>query len=68
MEKYKIDRKTVSNATFKEADDHVNYYTQKTPVEILNHACDIINPIFDSNPNDKIDRTIFSFRKHAKSI
>lgn len=68
MGNYKIDRTTVANATFKEADDHINYYNQKTPVERLNHACDIINSIFNTNLNLKVNKTIFSARKHAKFI
>ena len=68
MENYKMDRSIVSKSTFKQADDHVTFYNDKTPLERLNFACDIINSIFNSNPNLKVDRTIITSRKHAKSI
>jgi len=39
------------------------------PVDRLNYACDIINSIFNSDPLQKVDRTIISTRKHAnKSV
>jgi hypothetical protein len=68
MENYKMDRTIATKLTFKQADDHVTFYKDKTPLERLNHACDIINSIFNSNPNLKVDRTIITSRKHAKSI
>ena len=68
MENYKMDRTVVSKSTFEEADDHVTFYNDKTPLERLNYACDIINSIFDSTPEKKVDRTIFSSRKHAEHI
>ena len=68
MEKFKMDRKIVSKSSFKEADDHVTFYKDKTPLERLNYACDIINSIFNSSPNQKVDRSIISSRKHAKLI
>ena len=68
MEEYKMDRSIVSHSTFEEADDHVTFYKDKTPLERLNYACDIINSIFDSSPEKKVDRTIFSSRKHDQPI
>lgn len=68
MENYKMDRTVVSKSTFEEADDHVTFYKDKTPLERLNYACDIINSIFDSTPEKKVDKTIFSSRKHAEHI
>jgi len=68
MEEFKMDRTIVSKSTFEEADDHVTFYKDKTPLERLNYACDIINSIFDSSPDKKVDRTIFSARKHAEFI
>ena len=59
-----MDRTVVSKATFEEADDHVTFYKDKTPLERLNHACFIINSIFNSSPNTKVDKTIISSRKH----
>ena len=42
-----MDRSVVSHSTFNEADDHVTFYKDKTPLERLNHACFIINSIFN---------------------
>lgn len=63
-----MDRSIVSKSTFEEADDHVTFYKNKTPLERLNYACDIINSIFNSSPEKKVDRTVFSSRKHAELI
>jgi len=68
MENIRMDRSVVSKSSFVEADDHVTFYNDKTPIERLNYACDIINSIFDSSPEKKVDRTIFSARKHAERI
>ena len=68
MENFRMDRTVVSKSTFEEADDHVTFYKDKTPLERLTYACDIINSIFDSSPEKKVDRTVFSSRKHAKLI
>ncbi len=40
-----MNRAIVSKSSFKEADDHVTFYKEKTPLERLNYACDIINSI-----------------------
>jgi hypothetical protein len=66
MENFKMDRTVASKLTFEEADDHVSFYKDKTPLERLNYACDIINSIFDIKPNQKMDRTLTFSRKHAK--
>ena len=68
MDSFRMDRTVVSKSSFLEADDHVTYYNDKTPLERLNYACDIINSIFDTTPEKKVDKTIFSARKHAKLI
>ena len=63
-----MDRTVGSKLTFEEADDHVTFYKDKTPLERLNYACDIINSIFMSTPNMKVDRTTYYARKHGESI
>ncbi|NJM79018.1 MAG: hypothetical protein HC854_04145 [Flavobacterium sp.] len=63
-----MNRSIVSKSSYNEADDHVSFYLDKTPLERLNYACDIINSIFISSPEIKVDRTVFSSRKHAKLI
>ena len=61
---YRLDRMTVTALTFDEADDHVNYWLQKTEDERLNAACSIINQIFGVTPETKVNRTITDKRKH----
>jgi hypothetical protein len=68
MDNYRMDRTIATKLSFEQADDHVTFYKDKTPLERLNYACDIINSIFDSSPEKKVDRTIFSTRKHAEFI
>ena len=63
-----MDRSVVSKPPPPQADDHVTFYEDKTPLERLNYACDIINSIFDTTPDKKVDRTVFSSRKHAELI
>ena len=63
-----MDRSVAAKLTFDEAHDHVTFYNDKSPLERLNFACDIINSIFNSSPEQKVDRTIISSRKHAESI
>lgn len=65
MSQYKMIRTVVSKSSFKEADDHVQYFKDKTPLERLNHACFIIYSIFNTSQNTKLNRQITSVRKHA---
>ena len=67
MKNFKIDRTVVFKSSFKEADGHVTFYKNKTPLECLNYACDIINSIFNSTLNCKVDRKIITSGKHAKN-
>ncbi len=66
MDNFRMDRSVVSKSTFEEADDHVTLYKDKTPLERLNHACFIINSIFNVTPNTKVDRKVTFARKHVK--
>jgi len=68
MHDFKMDRSAVSKSSFEEADDHVTFYKNKTSLERLNYACDIINSIFNSSPEQKVDRTVILSRKHAEFI
>ncbi len=68
MEHFKMDRTVVSKSSFKEADDHVTFYKDKTPLERFQSARFIINSIFENSADGKVDRTVFSSRKHAKHI
>ena len=59
-------RSIVSHSTFKEADDHVTFYKDKTPLERLKAACFIINSFFNVAANTKVDRNVPFARKHVK--
>ena len=61
-----MDRTIVTKQTFAEADDHVTIYNDKTPLERLNHACELIYSIYQTDQHQKVDRTITSARKHDK--
>jgi len=60
---YRLDRSSVTRMTFEEADNHVNYWIDKTEDERLNAGCFIINQIFGVTPQTKVDRTILYKRK-----
>ena len=66
MENFRMDRTVVTQSTFEEADNHVTFYKDKTPLERLNHACFIINSIFKVSPDTKVDRKVTFARKHVK--
>jgi hypothetical protein len=63
---YKLDRTVLQLMTFEEADDHITYWKNKTETERLNAACFLINQIFGTSPDDKIDLRFTDKRKHAK--
>ena len=46
MSTFKLNRQVVQKTSFKDADDHVSFYKDKTPHQRLEHACFIINQIF----------------------
>jgi hypothetical protein len=66
MKIIKMDRSLVTWSSFEEADDHVNFYLHKTPLERLNYACFIINSIFNVTALEKVDINITFTRKHVK--
>ncbi len=55
---YRLEREVVTSLTFGEANDHINYWAEKTEDERLNAACFIINQIFQVTPETKVDRNI----------
>jgi hypothetical protein len=63
-EDYKMDRSIVKAQSFEEADDHVSYWEDKTPLERLNAACFIINQVYGVTPQTKVDKTLVVARKH----
>ena len=44
---FRMQRTTVTSTSFEDADDHVTYWLDKTPLERLNAACFIINNLFE---------------------
>lgn len=62
---YPLDRTSVTKISFGEANDHTNYWADKTEDERLNAACFIINQIFGVTPETKVDRTKTDRRKHT---
>jgi len=65
--KYKIDRTFTSQSSFAQADNHVQHWENKTLIERLNAACFIINNIFGTTPQTKVDRTVITQRKHSNA-
>ena len=66
MENNEMYRSVVSKSNFEKSDDYVTYYKHKTPYERLQAACALINKEYNTNPNDRMDKTIVSARKHKK--
>jgi hypothetical protein len=66
MDSIRMDRTVVSISSFEEANDHITFYTDKTPLERLNYSCFIINSIFNVTPLEKVDRSVTFARKHVK--
>ena len=61
---YKMDRSVVKGQSFEEADDHVSYWLEKTPLERLNAACFIINQVYGVTPQTKVEKNLVMARKH----
>lgn len=61
-----MDRTVSPASSFAEADDHVTYWEDKTPIERLNAACAIINKIYNVTPETKIRKDILTARKHGE--
>jgi hypothetical protein len=61
-ENYRMDRSVMKPMSFEEADDHVGYWKDKSVSERINAACFIINQIYGTTPQTKVDRTVFEKR------
>ena len=61
-----MDRTVVSVSSLEQANDHVTFYIDKTPLERLNYACFIINSIFNIAALEKLYRSVTFARKHVK--
>lgn len=62
--KYRMQRTVTSASSFEEANDHVSYWLDKTPMERLNAACFIINNLFSVTPETKMRKDVLTVRKH----
>jgi hypothetical protein len=63
--KFKMNRTVVTTSSFEEADDHVNYWEDKTPMERLNAACFIINNIYSVTASTPVQKHLVDARKHS---
>ena len=60
---YKMNRSVISALSFEEADNHVEYWQNKTPMERLNAACFIINNLFNITVSTRMKKDILTARK-----
>ena len=63
--KYRMDKTAFKIQTFEEADDHYGPWKNKSTGERLDAACYLICMAFKVKPSTKLDRTVFSKRKHG---
>ena len=61
---FRMQRTTVTSTSFEDADDHVTYWLDKTPLERLNAACFIINNLFSVTATTRVKKDIVISRKH----
>ena len=64
IKKYKLDKSIITSMSFKETDDQVEYWENKSEYDRLDAACFIINQIFGVPPSDKVDFALTDKRKH----
>jgi len=62
--KFKFDRSQGKGASFDEANDHVLAWKNKTHLERLEVSWFLICQLFSISSKTKLDRTVFSKRKH----
>lgn len=64
---YRLDRKSFSIKTFREADQNREYWLQKSPDERFKAAWYLICSAYNIDPDNppKMDRQKFSMRKHG---
>jgi hypothetical protein len=63
--KYRLDKTAFKVQTFEEADNHYGFWENKSTKERLDAACYLICMTFKVKPSTKLDKTVFSKRKHA---
>ena len=62
---YRLDRNSFSAQTLQEANDHYRFWKNKSQKERLNAAFYLISQCYNVLPSTKIERTVFSKRKHG---
>jgi hypothetical protein len=62
--KYRLDKTAFRAQTAAAADNHMAYWKTKTLNERMAAACYLINQLYGTTPQTKLDRTVFSKRKH----
>ena len=62
-DKFRLDRTAFKAGTVEEADDNVTDWKDKTPGERLEAAWYLINKMYGTTPQTRLDRTVFSKRK-----
>ncbi len=62
--KYRLDKTAFKATTFEEADNHYYYWKDKSYDERIDAAFFLINQVYKITSSTKVDRTIFSKRKH----
>ena len=60
-----MDRTAFKATNAKYADDHVTYWKDKTYKERLEAAWVLINQVYGTTSKTKLDRTVFSKKKHT---
>jgi hypothetical protein len=63
--KYRLDKTAFAAQTAEQADNHYAYWKNKTPHERLDAAFYLINRFYGITPKTKLDRSVFSKRKHS---
>lgn len=64
---YPLDKTAFQAMTLREADNHYDYWKDKSLKERLNAACYLINQFYGTTPQTPIDKTVFTKRKHANA-
>jgi hypothetical protein len=63
--KYRMDKTAFKVQTFEEADNHYGPWENKSTKERLDAASYLICQYYKVTPSTKLDRTVFSKRKHG---
>ncbi len=63
--KYHLNRTAFKIQTFEESNNHYDYWKDKSHNERLDAAFYLINQVYNVTPLTRVDRTVFSKRKHG---